>query len=142
MDNALRICTAAALKQETIILGSLSSALAGMVQVAFLLMAFAAVLFLTYYSTKWLARARAGGMTSTGKKKNIQIIEAMPIGLQSSIQLVKVGNQFFLLATAKDKVTFLSEVDGEGINIEEIQDNRLNFEDYLADYFKKFKKKN
>lgn len=113
------------------------SSVAAMIgQFFFLIVVFAGILYLAYISTKFIAKTRI----NASKGENIKVIESVFIGGQSSIQLIKVGSQFFLVSAGKDNVVFLTEVNPDDIVEKEYaQDNTLSFDKYLKDYVSKFR---
>lgn len=115
-----------------------SSTMAMIGQIFSLIFIFIGLLFLTYYSTKWIVKVKSGA----SKSKNMKIIEGINIGVRSSLLIVKVGEQYFLLSVLKDSIAFLSEIKPENIfEIEEESSNSLNFDKYLKDCVEKLKNK-
>ena len=83
----------------------------GMIGQLFLVvLAFALVLLLAYYATKFLARS------GIKKGKIMETLESMFINQTSSVRLVRVGGKFFLIGVTKDKITFLTEIEEEQID--------------------------
>lgn len=114
-----------------------SSTLGMLGQLFFLILIFVFILFLTYYSTKWVSTLRF----KTRNSKNIKIIESTSVGVQNTIQLIQVGEQFFLIGVTKESITFLSELTGKFDKEEnEEQKNRVPFEKYMQEFFDKRKK--
>lgn len=105
-----------------------------------LIMIFVVILFLAYYSTKWISKARIGGLRSN----NMKVIESISVGMRASIQLIKVGEQYFLISVNKDVVAFLSEVRKDSIQevFEDEKDEKIfGFEKYFKDSIEKYKNK-
>lgn len=114
-----------------------SSTLGMLGQLFFLILIFVFILFLTYYSTKWVSTLRF----KTRNSKNIKIIESTSVGVQNTIQLIQVGEQFFLIGVTKENITFLSELTGKFDKEEnEEQKNKVPFEKYMQEFFDKRKK--
>ena len=67
---------------------------------------FIGVLALTLYVTKWIAKYQR--VQNAGK--NMEIIEACRIDVSKYMQLVRVGDKYFVIAVCKDTVTMLTEV--------------------------------
>ena len=67
---------------------------------------FIGVLALTLYVTRWIAKYQR--VQNAGK--NIEIIEACRIDVSKYMQLVRVGEKYFVMAVCKDTVTMLTEV--------------------------------
>lgn len=120
--------------------GNSWSAVVSMIgQFFFLIIVFIGVLYLAYLSTKFIAKNRINALNG----ENIKVIESVFVGGQASVQLIKVGEQFFLISVCKDNVNFLTEVKADGIVIDKAEEGNqvLSFEGYLKDYISKFKNK-
>lgn len=104
----------------------------------FTLLMFVFVVFLAYYSTKLIAKAK-----NARKGGNLTVLEAASVGMQGTIQLVKVGKQVFLIGVTRDKISFISEIDPESLNQENtaeiipLRKIPLTFEHYLNKFSKK-----
>lgn len=70
---------------------------------------FIGVLALTLYVTRWIAKYQR--VQNAGK--NIEIIEASRIDASKYMELVRVGEKYFVIAVCKDTVTMLTEVPAE-----------------------------
>ena len=108
----------------------------GMIGQFFLLIiVFAIVLFLAYFSTRWIASVKMGQRKNTMMK----IISTMPIGGTNSIQIIQVGERFFLIGVSKDNISYLTEL--TDVNISQIENNqvKLPFEKYFSEYINKLK---
>lgn len=118
--------------------GNSWSAVVSMIgQFFFLIIVFIGVLYLAYLSTKFIAKNRINALNGN----NIKVIESVFVGGQASVQLIKIGEQYFLISVCKDNVSFLTEVKPESI-VEKKEDNAnptLSFESYLKDYISKLK---
>ena len=116
------------------------SSVAAMIgQFFFLIAVFIGILYLAYLSTKFLAKTRI----NAARGENIKVIESVFVGGQASIQLIKVGEQFFLISAGKDKVVFLTEVKSDGIieDIDREKNSSFYFEKYLKEYINKLRNK-
>lgn len=83
---------------------------------------FIGVLALTLYVTRWIAKYQR--VQNAGK--NIEIIEASRIDASKYMELVRVGEKYFVIAVCKDTVTMLTEVPAEQLKFtspEETTDN-------------------
>ncbi|HHY23905.1 MAG TPA: flagellar biosynthetic protein FliO [Clostridiaceae bacterium] len=67
---------------------------------------FSSILFLTYVTTKYLA-GKAGKIT---KGKHLNIIENVALGKDRYLHLIKVENEFMLIASSGKGIEFLSWV--------------------------------
>ncbi|MBR1443993.1 MAG: flagellar biosynthetic protein FliO [Firmicutes bacterium] len=104
-------------------------------QFFFLIVVFVFILFLAYYSTKLIARAKAGGIT----RGNIKIIETLSLGINASLQIIKVGEKFFLISVTKDNINLISEIDEDKLKINENKNFELKFENVIKDCIDKIK---
>jgi flagellar protein FliO/FliZ len=94
------------------------------------LIMFGIILAAAFYVTKYLAKK---GMVR-GKTRNMKLIESMPLGVDRSLHLVKVGSQYFLLGSASKSLFMISELDHEKLFEEELKDaidiKEFDFESY------------
>lgn len=109
-----------------------------MLQVVLLLFVFIFVIGLAYYITKKLASLNTLRMQG----KNMKIIETLQVGVSQVIHLVKIGDKIIIIGVSKDKITYLSEVDGESIDLlaDDTSENTLTFEEQLRKMLPKKKK--
>jgi len=98
-----------------------------------LIIVFAFVLFLAYFSTKRLAAFK------TGMRKNdfMKVVSVVPVGGGNSVSLLKVGERYFLLGVSKERIVCISEIDGKDIPEIKEEEIKLPFEKYFQEYFKK-----
>lgn len=103
-------------------------------QLFFILLVFAAVVALAIFSTKWVASAK---YIKRGNN-NLQLMDSMSIGYQSAVHLLKCGNKYILIGVTKDKITMLTEVQKEELEITEKLQGRqkAHFEKYLGSFIK------
>ena len=73
------------------------------------LLIFVIVLAVTAYSTKWIA----GYQKKQGMCANMELLEAIRLGNNKYIQVVRLGEKFLALAVCKDTVTVLCEIPRE-----------------------------
>lgn len=90
----------------------LATGVNGVVQFITVFVIFAIVLVLTYFSTRLVGGVQknkyAGG--------NIEVVEAVSIGNNKYVQILRVGNKYFAVTVCKDTVTLLGEIDKESLN--------------------------
>lgn len=112
-----------------------SSAFGMIGQFFLLIVVFVAILFLAYFSTKWVASMRMGAR----KNDFMRLISSMPVGGNNSVQLIKVGEKYYLIGVSKENITYLTEI--TDINIPENLPgkNNFSFEKHFQDCFKRFK---
>ena len=79
---------------------SLSASLESFLQLISVLLIFAFVLLITYYTTKWVGGYQKVHM----KSKNLQIIESLSAGNNKTICLLKAGTEYLVVAIGKDEI--------------------------------------
>ncbi|MCX8130312.1 MAG: flagellar biosynthetic protein FliO [Clostridia bacterium] len=97
-------------------------------QVVGVLLAFGSILFLAVIFTRLLAGKTKRAM----KGQYINIVETVSLGLDKQIHLLKVDNQFVLIATAGKTVEFLTTVTLDNYEEDETQTNTSNVFDFKA----------
>lgn len=73
----------------------------------------AVILGAAYFATKYLARK---GL-NPAKNKNLKVIETVPLGIDKSLLLVKVGEQYLLLGSTQKNISLLSAIEQEKLTI-------------------------
>jgi flagellar protein FliO/FliZ len=114
-------------------------------RIIFYLIGFGAILFLTYVTTKYIARKKIG----TTKSRNISVIETVVLGPDKRLHLVKAGNSYVLIASTSKSVEFLTNVELDDTAAIETSDEnsgmrfdfRSIFEKYSGIYKNRFEKK-
>ena len=104
-------------------------------QLIFIIFIFVVVVFLAYYSTKFIA----GAKIKTMSKNNMKVIETISIGLHH-IHIVKVNKQYFLISSSKEGIRMLSEINGDDLIIQD-NTNQLPFDKQLKQYINNIKDK-
>jgi len=102
-----------------------------------LLLALAFVIFLAYFSIRFMGRAR-----SAKSGGNIKVIEAIGVGFQSTLQLVRAGDKIFLIGVSRSGITVIGEVNPDTISAESKVASGAPFEKYLSKFFNKDKGEN
>lgn len=65
------------------------------------------VLFLTYYSTKWLSIKS----TNMSKSKYINVIDKMVLGQNKYLAIVEISNKYYLLSITDNNINIIKELD-------------------------------
>ena len=86
-----------------------SSKVDGWAQLITVLLIFVAVLALTAYTTKYIAKVQR----QTGMSGNLEVLETIRISGTKYIQLVRIGDTYVAMAVCKDTVTKLCEIPKE-----------------------------
>ena len=75
---------------------------------------FVAVIYILYLFYKhFLPGGRRG--VGFGKSKHMRVLEITSVGPGSTIQLVKVSEEYFLIGVTKSHITFLAKADADSI---------------------------
>ena len=104
----------------------------------YFILAFGAIAFLTYVASKYFAGKTKRAMSG----KYINIIETVSLGLDKHIHLVRVEDQFVLIASTAKTIEFLTNVKIEGFEEKEplssntgnVFDFKSLFEKYVNSY--------
>ena len=72
----------------------------------------AVILGAAYYVTKYIAKR---GFKASGNK-NLKIVESVSLGIDKSLMLVKVGEQYLLLGSTQKSISMLAEIDQEKLS--------------------------
>lgn len=76
---------------------------------------FALVLFLTYYTTRFVSKIQKNRMING----NIAVIETQKLSATKDLYIVKIGQEYFALATGKDTVSVIGKLDSSGLVLPE-----------------------
>ncbi|MGE5676480.1 MAG: flagellar biosynthetic protein FliO [Pseudomonadota bacterium] len=78
----------------------------------------AVILGAAYYVTRFIAK-RGFGVSGN---KNIKVVESINLGIDKSLLLVKVGEQYMLLGSTQKNISLLAEIDKEKLSIENVSE--------------------
>lgn len=84
----------------------------------------AVILGAAYFVTRYIARK---GFRTSGNK-NLKIIETVPLGIDKSLLLVKVGEQYLLLGSTQKSINLLTAIDQEKLAIGNVSDIYSNLD--------------
>ncbi len=111
--------------------------------VAFLIVRLITFIFLfliviggAYFTTKYIS----GKNRSFMQQKNLKVIERISLGVDKSIYLINLENQYYLLTTTKNNIGLIDKFDKESINIVEQLEKNNGGNMVFNDYFKKYLK--
>ena len=82
------------------------------IQLVTVLIIFAFVLFITFFTTRWVA----GFAKKQTYNKNIEVVESYRIAPSKFIAIVRTGSKYLVIGVGKDEISKLSELDGESID--------------------------
>jgi|GEM_PF-787650 len=94
------------------------------------------VVGLAYICLRLVGRFRGGNIK---QDRNLKMVEALGVGVQSTIQLIKVGDKFFLIGVSRGNITMLGEVDADSIKTEAKNLPYVPFDKVLAKFIPKKK---
>lgn len=100
---------------------------------------FVFVLVLTRITTVYIAKLQKTGMAGN----NITVIETQRLSNTKYLHIVKIGEEYFALASGKDTVSFISKIDSQGLNLplENLEEEGGATPNTFANVLEKFKKK-
>lgn len=76
------------------------------------------------------------GSTSSS---NIKVLEYKNIGNNNNLLIVNVGEKYMLISANKERVNFISDIDKEGLTLNEEETQNFNFKQTLDNVFYKNK---
>ncbi|MDR1703437.1 MAG: flagellar biosynthetic protein FliO [Clostridiales bacterium] len=97
-------------------------------------------IYVIYILYKYLLSKRSVSGLGFSRGKRMRVMEITPVGPGSTIQLVKVSGEYFLIGVTKNQITFLTKTGYDPIP-DEIADEGKEpvFERYLSRIFKRNK---
>lgn len=75
---------------------------------------FVVVLAITYFTTRWVGSYQKKQIS----RGNIKVVESLRISNSKVLEIVNVGNKYFLIAVCKDTVSTIGEIDGGELDFE------------------------
>jgi flagellar biogenesis protein FliO len=113
---------------------SVPSVFSAIFEILFMLGAFVLVVFLAYYATKVIGRAKFG----IKKDGSVSVIENRAVSPNSSLMVVTVGKKAFLLGMTKENISMLADVTGE-ISVPEAVESvpQPPFRSFMEKYLRK-----
>ena len=101
-------------------------------QVIFLLVLFAIIVAVAYYATYYISKFQQGNK----RNGNLQIIEAISVGSQKSIQIVRIGKTYAVIGVTKTHIEFIQTLSAEDliINKEDPLQSVVPFKQILNQY--------
>ena len=102
-----------------------------------LLIVFVIVLFLTYYTTKFVGNYQK----VSNRYTNFEVVETYRISNNKYIQIIKVSGKYILISVTKDNVTMLTELDEKTVMKPEYTTGQQSFSE-IFDKLKNLKKHN
>jgi len=91
------------------------------VQFATVLLLFVFVLFITWATTRWIAKIQK--VQSVSKGRNLELIEGINLGNGKYAQILRTGSKYIVVGIGKDEVSLLAELNADELNLEESPGN-------------------
>lgn len=102
------------------------SSLENILQLTGIVIVFLIILAAAYAVSVFIGKTQSN--TYFTKEKNIKLIETFRIGNNQFLQIVKIGNRYFVLAVSKEHVELISELNEEEVSIHEPVDAAMPFQ--------------
>lgn len=118
------------------LLVSSSGTLDTFVQLIGVALIFLFVLAATYATTKWIANYQR----TTGKNRNIKVIEIYRLSNNKYIEIIQTGSKYLAIGVSKDNISVLAELSEDDI-INFSADNEIKREESFGSILEKFKNK-
>ena len=93
------------------------------VQFITLIVVFVIVLFITYYTTKFIGNYQK----VSNKNSNFKIIESYRLSNTKYLQIIQIGNKYLAISVCKDSITTLTELSEEEVKIPEYTSTQESF---------------
>lgn len=104
-------------------------AMRGVLDLILLLLIFAGIIFMAYWTSKMAAKLQANTMA----KGNMEIIETMRVQNNKFVQIIKIGEKYVAIGVGKDEITFLTELDEtEIVKRTPVADGDVGFKDIIG----------
>ena len=97
-------------------------------QLLTVLLVFVVVLGATAYTTKWIA----GYQKKQGLSGNLELLDAVRLGNNKYLQIVRVGKTYVAVAVCKDTVTVLAQIPEEQLALREDSGETMNFREIFS----------
>ncbi|MBQ3545072.1 MAG: flagellar biosynthetic protein FliO [Lachnospiraceae bacterium] len=92
-----------------------STGLNSVVQLITLIIIFCLILFLCYWTTRFIGGYQKSALKST----NFEVIEAFRISNTKFIQIIRIGEKYLVISVCKDSINLLTELSKDEVVIQE-----------------------
>lgn len=92
-----------------------STGLNSVVQLITLIIIFCLILFLCYWTTRFIGGYQKRALKST----NFEVIEAFRISNTKFIQIIRIGEKYLVISVCKDSINLLTELSKDEVVIQE-----------------------
>jgi len=90
------------------------------------------VLFLTYFSTKWLS-IKASSIT---KSKHMNIVDKIMLGQNKYLAIVEISNKYYLISVTDNNINIIKDLDEFELSFDENIGNNMEFNKIFTKVFK------
>ena len=97
-------------------------------QLLTVLLVFVVVLGATALTTKWIA----GYQKKQGLSGNLELLDAVRLGNNKYLQIVRVGKTYVAVAVCKDTVTVLAQIPAEQLELREGPGEAVSFREIFS----------
>ena len=105
-----------------------SGAVESFVQLLTAIIIFVFVLFITFWTTRFIAKYQKQTMTSG----NMEVVETTRIAPNKYLQIVRAGDRYFVIALGKDTITMLAEIEPEQLKLRKDAEGDIQPIDFKA----------
>lgn len=98
-----------------------SNGLNSFFQFMIVLFLFVVVLFVTLWTTRWIAGYQKEKMSGS----NMEIVDTMRLSSNQYIQIVRIGTEYVAIAVSKDSVTKLADVPSDQIVLKQPSEEEM-----------------
>jgi len=98
---------------------TISSKTDSFLQFVTVLLLFLFVVFITWFTTRWIAKIQRGQFSGGN---NLEVIETQRISNNKYLQIIRAGSKYFVIAIGKDEVHMLTEIPECDLNIKSSED--------------------
>ena len=78
------------------------------VQFLTVLLLFAFVVFITWFTTRWIAKLQKGQTNSSGS--NMEVLENLRVAPDKFLQIVRIGSRYFVIGVGKSEINTICEI--------------------------------
>lgn len=90
------------------------------------------MLFLTYFSTKWLS-VKA---TSITKSKYMNIVDRIVLGQNKYLAIIEISNKYYLISITDNNINIIKDLDEFELKISENTGESIEFNKIFSRFFK------
>lgn len=77
--------------------------------------------FLILYGAYWTSRYAAKFQGGRSAGRNMNIVEAISVGPQKTLQIIRVGKTYMVVGVSRDRITYLREIDSSELTLSSME---------------------